>query len=275
MPLYIPRGERIRAGEKIDISDVLEELKSMEFTGYIEVAYKTRGEFYLGFIFFLRGEAIIAGVEEVLKKSEYLGKEAFEMILNFKEPVVDVYKLEKEKIILSIEYNPDEAFLKPIELEEEKSEEVESPTLRYGIKAEDLVESVKANVKSYLSKLKNFTGVVNAKSDGKEVIVLLENGEIKGAAYFNTNEVITGNLVINLLDFVGRIDVYSKRPEEIERIVKKNPDIEIVDRSELFKKYKIRPPEEEEIESILKKVLEDEIVEGELKKRARSSLGGA
>ncbi len=268
MPLYVPKGERIRAGEKIDVSEVLEELKAMEFTGYIEVAYKSRGEFYLGFIFLLRGEAIIAGVEEILKKKEYLGKEAFDIILNFKEPVIDVYTLGKEKIMLSIEYNQDEAFLKPVkELEEEEVEE-EYPQLRFGIKAEKLIESVKSNVKSYLSKLKDFTGVINAKSDSKEVIVLLEKGKVKGAAYFNMNEVVTGNLAMNFLDFVGMVDVYSKKPEEIREILKRNPDIEVVDRSELFKKYKIRPPEEEEIEDILKKVLEDEITEGELKKKS-------
>jgi len=267
MPLYVPKGEKIRSGEKIDVSELLEELKTMEFTGYIEVAYKTKEGFYLGFIFFSKGEEIIAGVEEVLKKTEYLGKEAFDKISSFKEPIVDVTELDNEKISLCIEYNPEEAFLKSLDELKEELEEPEYPTLRFGIKAENLVESVESNVKTYISRLKNFTGVINAKADDGEVIILLKDGKIRGAAYFNTSEAITGNLVLNLLNFRGKIDAYLKRPEEIEKIIKRNPELEIVDRSELFKKYRIKPPEEEEIESILRRVIEDEIFEEELKKK--------
>ncbi|MBO8181409.1 MAG: DUF2226 domain-containing protein [Archaeoglobus sp.] len=271
MPLYVPKGEKIRSGEKINVSEVIEELKSLEFTGYIEVASKSGKGFYLGFLFFLKGEPIIAGVEEVVGKVELLGKDALELILSFDEPTVDVYELDEEKISLCIEYNPDEAFLRHVdelEIEKKHPEYPEYPVLKYGILADNLVESVESNVKTYLSQLKDFTGVVWAKENSKEAIVLLENGKIRGAAYFNVGETFAGNLAVNLLDFNAKIESYAKRPEEIEKVIRKNPEIEVVDRAELFKKYRIRPPEEEEIERILKGVLEDEIVEEGLKKKS-------
>jgi len=269
MSLYIPKGEKIRSGEKIDVSEIVEELKEIEFTGYAEIASKSGKGFYLGFIFFLKGEPIIAGVEEVVGKVELLGSEALSMILSFKDPVVDVYALDEEKISLCIEYNPDEAFLKDVS--EREIEQPEYPILRYGIIADNLIESVESNVKTYLSKLKDFTGVVNAKENGREAIILLEKGRIRGAAYFNTGEAFAGNLAVNLLDFNAKIETYAKKPEEIQKIIRKNPELEVVDRSELFRKYRIKPPEEEEIEKILRNVLEDELVEEELKEELKKN----
>mgnify|MGYP000170861989 CR=1 FL=1 len=147
MPLYVPKGEKIRSGEKINVSEVIEELKSLEFTGYIEVASKSGKGFYLGFLFFLKGEPIIAGVEEVVGKVELLGKDALELILSFDEPIVDVYELDEEKISLCIEYNPDEAFLRHVdelEIEKKHPEYPEYPVLKYGILADNLVESVES-----------------------------------------------------------------------------------------------------------------------------------
>jgi hypothetical protein len=264
--LYIPRGEKIRSGEKVDVSEVIEELKPMEFTGYIEVAYKIGRAFYLGHIFLFKGEPFIAGLEEVIGKIKILGIDAFKMMLGFKQPLIDVYRLDEDKIPLCVEYNPEEAFLRDVE---ELKEEPEYPVLRYGIVADNLVESTEANLKSYIARLKDFTGVVTAKADSKEAIVLLQNGKIKGAAYFDVGEAFSGTLAVNLLDFKAKIESYAKRAEEVEKVIKRNPEIEVFDREELFKKYRIKPPEEEEIDKLLKAAVDD-LVEKGLKKKSLS-----
>jgi hypothetical protein len=264
--LYIPKGERIRSGEEVDLSEVVEELKPVEFTGYVKIAYKIGRAFYLGHIFFFRGEPFIAGLEEVIGKIKILGIDAFKMMLDFKQPLVDVYRLDDEKISLCIEYNPDESFLRDVE---ELKEEPEYPVLRYGIVADNLVESTEANLRAYITELKDFTGVVSAKANDKEAIILLRNGKIRGAAYFDFGEAFSGTLAVNLLDFKAKIESYAKEAEEIERVIRKNPEIEVFDREELFKKYRIKPPEEEEIDKLLKAAVDD-LVERGLKKKSLS-----
>jgi hypothetical protein len=271
MPITVPRGLRIYSGHD-ELDTVIEKLKAGGFSGYVEVAGKRNGELHIGTIVFLDGEIVIAGLENVITKSEFFGEKALMSIAELEKTNYEVFQLDNSKIKLAYEFNPKESYL----IEPVREEKIEKETIREPyhtlpdttILTKPPATETRENLLNFISKLENFTGMIKARAGNEEIILFLEDDTIVAAMLNRGVERIKGAPVLKFLSTEAQIKIYPKSAEEVERLINKSPEMRViyseiepgitfaeteeVKREEVLRKYGIKPLSEKEIEGVLK-----------------------
>jgi len=239
--MITPKG-RLIGIERTEPKQAFEKLRR----GYALVSWKDSGDIYIGCVVFDDGKPILADLEFVKSKNVLKGREALERILNVEYATIELYELDRDMLAYAISMNEDTK----IEEVEEKEPEIPKEEER---KEPKLTLTIESNLEDFLSTIGNFTGLLVAKSDDREVKVYLKNGNIIGAEARIAGEKYKGKSALFYLNFHGKIFCYDV--EDVDSLVSddiKTEETLAVDREEILRKYKIKLPTEIEIEELLK-----------------------
>jgi len=253
--MLLPKGTPLELNKKGKPSDYLEK----DITGYIQLSWREDGELCVGTVVLRNGEPVLASVEKAISKEKITGNEAFQKITNIEIATVDVYSLTEDKLELAIKSNKDSIIEKvKSDLQiptpaspatgqhiSEKASHAETP----------VIAGLDANLMKLLYAIGSFTGILKAEGEGREAIVAVEDGNIVGVKITYNNEVLKGNPALEFLDFYGKVYAFSR---DVNELLKDDPEIQVLDREELLKKYKIPVPDDKEIEQLISQAFEHE-----------------
>jgi|GEM_PF-1776197 hypothetical protein len=221
--------------------------------GYALVSWKDAEDLYIGCVVFDEGKPILADLEFVRSKIVLKGREALERILNVEYATVELYELEKDRVVYAVSINRDSK----IEVEEKVTEKPKEE--RKELKVAFTTES---NLEEFLSTVGDFTGLIVAKGEDREAKIYLKNGIIVGAEARIDGEKYKGKSALFYLDFHGKIICYEV--DDVDNLIGGDVKIEeklLVDREEILRKYRIKLPSDEEIRNLIKFVKDELSVE--------------
>ncbi|MET1123891.1 MAG: DUF2226 domain-containing protein [Archaeoglobaceae archaeon] len=102
--MILPKGEAVEIGRRGRLAEVVAELQAGNFTGYVEVSYRT-DELSKGRILFRNGEILAANVTKVVSKKSLDGDDALEELMEVENCVADIYALSDDKVEKAVAWN--------------------------------------------------------------------------------------------------------------------------------------------------------------------------
>lgn len=260
--IVTPKGEKIRSGSD-DLFNILNILHEEDFNGYVEIGGRKGEDLISGTIIFQNGNPVIAGAENVKTNKKYMGAYALKLLLSLEKIEYNLFQLEEKDMKSIFKFNPPDTRLKLFEPKTQAKEETEiKPEVISEIRPVEFEEE--DVVLKYISQLSNFTGLIKARASDQEMVLLLRDGDIVGAILNTNMGIIKGTPVLKYLSTKAKIKKYEKKPEDIDTMLSRSPEIRVVyepiepekdveelRREDLLRKYNIKPPSEDEIESVL------------------------
>jgi len=287
--MLVPKGRLVKICQNKNPREFLDE----NITGYVQFSWRKNGDLYIGTVVMHEGSPVLASVENVKSRSEVKGDEALEIIKNVDNAAVEMYELTQYELELTLKTNGDARVVKcssagsgesgktderageKAEKTRARSRSAEEPGTsrvkeekvrtdsgtKKQRKLKPLLSGVEANVREYISSLGSFTGVLQAEGINGKCAVLLKNGNVVGVEVVAGDDVYRGNIALPLLDFRGKITLYK---DDVDTLLEQYPEVRVLNREELMRKYNIRPPTEEEIEQLIKSAFYEEFEEAGL-----------
>ncbi len=228
--MLIPKGDPVEVGRRGEFKSVVKSLLDTNFSGYVEVSYKT-DELSRGRVLIKDGKVLAAGVTKVLSKREILGNQALSEMLELRNCVVDVYSLSGDKLEKAVEWNRNAVVSKAeklfgveeVEVKPTKVE-VESETSAEAEISEGEVQEIEQEVE---------------KISEEEKKKILEKYRIKVPDAERLDEVIANLLEVSPDELAAEMAEFADSGEVV------------ADRGELMKKYGIEEPSMTEIEKMI------------------------
>jgi hypothetical protein len=282
--MLLPRGKLTGVYRNGTPSDFLKK----DVTGYIQFSWKDGSELCIGTVVMLKGEPVLASVEMIKAREEIKGDKALQIINEVNIATIEVYSLPHNKLELALKTNKDAVLstggkstpestsaarstsgtevrqtakrqrqqLQRRSVQSRQPQQPQQKTERIAsITTGKPVASLETDLNRYLSSISMFTGIIQAEGEDRQALVIVKNGKIVGAEVVYGGEVLKGNVALQLLDFRGKIAVYN---ENVDRLLRENPEIRILNREELMRKYRIKPPSEDEIERLINDAFGDD-----------------
>jgi len=260
--MLLPKGKLI----KIYRCGTPREFLKESITGFVQFSWKDGNELYIGTVVLLKGKPILASVEMVKSKREIKGEKALQIIAERENAAIEVYTLSQHELELTLKTNVDAAITTPEKESTTRTPKSHSrhqqPRPQRAKILKPVVSGLEENLNRYLSTIGTFTGVIQAEGVNRQATVIVKNGKIVGAEVTYDKEVLRGNLALQFLDFYGKISAYEGN---VDDLLSENPEVRILNREELMRKYNIKPPSEDEIERIIANTFGDDTYEDETK----------
>ncbi len=218
--MILPKGELVEVKRGINPKNIFK----INLTGYIQFSWRDDKDLYLCSILVRRGNPVLASVEFVKSKKEVKGKKALELINAVQNATVEIYKLTDDKIELAIKMNKD-AILSNNEgmtkstTSSSKTQKINSISQQ---ESTPVIAGIEVNLSEFISTVKLFTGIIKAKGENKEAILVVKRGKIVGAKVIDGSKVFFGSSALSKINFNGKIYAYK---EDIDNFIRNNPNV--------------------------------------------------
>ncbi len=218
--MILPKGELVEVKRGVNPKNIFK----INLTGYIQFSWRDDKDLYLCSILIRRGNPVLASVEFVKSKKEIKGKKALELINTVQNATVEIYKLTDDKIELAIKMNKDailsnnEGMTKSM-TSSSKTQKINSISQQGST---PVIAGIEVNLSEFISTVKLFTGIIKAKGENKEAILVVKRGKIVGAKVIDGSKVFFGSSALSKINFNGKIYAYK---EDIDNFIRNNPNV--------------------------------------------------
>ncbi len=245
--MILPKGEfiGIYRGKPLEYVDRVSK-------GYLKISWKDSNDIYLGYLVVENGRVVMGELEFIRSKKSVKGKDAFEIISNIDYAVIEVYSVDPRGL-QSIYSMNDESYRVEVE-KEEVEEEVKKEEKE---EIEKVIET--RNFEDFILNIKDFSGIVKGMGEDRTATIYVKDGKIVGAKVSLNGEEFGGASALYYLDFPAKVVMKELNDVNVDENIK----VELtLDKSEIIKKYDIKPPDEEEIREFLSALEELKVEEG-------------